>query len=372
MTLSSPQRGRSVIDGSVLVIGTGLIGTSVALALRRADVDVLLSDVDPGNVAIASEAGAGRALGAGDRPVVVVVAVPPRHAARVLADASVRYPAATLTDVTSVKERIVHDAVALGADPARLVGGHPMAGREVSGTAAARADLLDDRLWVVTPLESSGIEHVRQVHRLVSACGAYPVEMSLAGHDAAVALVSHTPQLLSSVLAGRLLTADEDHVRIAGQGLRDMTRIAGSNVDMWSDILAVNAGPVADVIEEVVGELERTIVALRSLASAESSAVGSDEVERILATGVSGQRRIPGKHGAAPSPLREIPVMLADRPGELGRLFGAAAEAGINLEDVRIEHVLGRPSGLVGISVRPDAGEPLISALRDRGFDVRS
>lgn len=360
-----------VIDGSVLIVGTGLIGTSVALALRRAGVDVLLSDVDAENLRVAQAAGAGRLATDADIPSIVVVAVPPRFGASVIAEASRRYPDATITDVTSVKQRVIGDALALGADPARLVGGHPMAGREVSGAAGARADLLDDRLWVVIPLGTSGVEHVRQVHRLVSACGAYPVEMSAADHDSAVALVSHTPQVLASVLAGRLNGADDDYVRIAGQGLRDMTRIAASNVDMWSDILTVNAGPVADVIEGVVAELAATVLALRRVASAEPGQPTSPMVTEVLRAGVEGQRRIPGKHGAAPSSYREISVMLADRPGELGRLFGVVGEAEVNLEDVRIEHVLGRPSGLVGLFVRPEAGDRLIEALRQREFDVR-
>lgn len=358
------------VSGPVLVIGTGLIGTSVALSLRRGDVDVLLSDVDADNLRVAQESGAGRRLSDADEPSIVVVAVPPRLAAAVLAQASRRYPRATVTDVTSVKQPVIEDAVALGADPVRLVGGHPMAGREVSGAAGARANLLDDRLWVVTPLPENAIEHVRQVHRLVSTCGAYPVEMGLAEHDAAVALVSHTPQVMSSVLAGRLVQSDEEFVRIAGQGLRDMTRIAGSNAALWSDILAANAGPVADVLDGVIADLQATAAALR--AQAADGSTGIDEVTRVLETGASGQRLIPGKHGAAPSATREVVVRVADRPGELARLFVAAQEANVNLEDVRIEHVLGRPSGLVGLSVRPEAGDGLISALADRGFDVRS
>ncbi len=359
------------IDGSVLVIGTGLIGTSVALALRRAGVDVLLSDLDPGHLAIAVDVGAGRALTDGDVPVVIVVAVPPRGAATVLAAASARWPEATLTDVTSVKERVILEAVAAGADPVRLVGGHPMAGREVSGAAAARADLLDDRLWVITPLDASGIDHVRRVHRLVAACGALPVEMGLAEHDAAVALVSHTPQVLSSILAGQLVESDLDHVRIAGQGLRDMTRIAASNVPMWSDILTANAGPVADVLDGVVEDLQRTVAALRRLEQKDEAERGAEAVAGVLRTGVEGQSRIPGKHGAAPSAYREISVIVADRPGELARLFVAVGDAAVNLEDIRIEHVFGRPSGLVALFVRPEAGERLISALGANGFDVR-
>ena len=353
----------------VLVIGSGLIGTSVALALRRADVDVLVSDVNPQSVETAVGLGAGRALAENDTPAVVIVAVPPSHVGSVLADASRRWPGATLTDVTSVKESVLSEAVAEGADARRLVGGHPMAGREVSGAAGALANLFDDRLWVVTPLPESDVEHVRRVHRLVTIAGAMPVEMSTQEHDAAVALVSHTPQVVSSALAAQLIESNEDAVRIAGQGLRDMTRIAASNVGMWTDILTANAGPVAQVLDEVALRLQRTADALRSVDAGDEAAIG--EVSAVLSRGVTGQGRIPGKHGASPSAYREVLVQIADRPGELGRLFTAAAEAEVNLEDVRIEHVMGRPSGLVGLSVRPDAGEILVEALKERGFDVR-
>ena len=368
MTTTSGEHG--VLDGPVLVIGSGLIGASVALSLRRAGVDVLLADVDADNLAVAVDAGAGRPVSSGDEPTLVVAAVPPRHAPHVLAEASARYPAATLTDVTSVKIGVISAALDLGADPVRLVGGHPMAGREVSGAAGARADLLDDRLWVLTPLPANGVAHVRQVHRLVSACGAYPVELGLDEHDAAEALVSHAPQVLSSVLAGRLVDADPARVRIAGQVLRDMTRIAGSNVSLWTDILSANAGQVADVIDAIVSDLSATSAALRQVEAEGGEPVAG--VERMLATGVAGQERIPGKHGAAPAPTREITVMLADRPGQLAALFTAIGEASINLEDVRIEHVLGRPSGLVGLTVRPDHGDLLIAALTERDFDVRA
>lgn len=353
----------------VLVIGSGLIGTSVALALRRADIEVLVSDVDADSVATAVDRGAGRTLESGDVPAIVVVAVPPSQAGAVLADASRRWPEATLTDVTSVKGSVLEEAVTAGADPRRLVGGHPMAGREVSGAAGALASLLDDRLWVVTPRPESEVEHVRRVHRLITITGAMPVEMSVREHDAAVALVSHTPQVVSSALAAQLIESDDDAVRIAGQGLRDMTRIAASNVQMWTDILSANAAPVAQVLDEVAARLQRTAAALRAIDAGDDAA--ADEVTAVLAGGVAGQGRIPGKHGAAPSAYREVLVQIADRPGELGRLFMVAAEADVNLEDVRIEHVMGRPSGLVGLSVRPDAGEVLVEVLRQRGFDVR-
>ena len=364
------NEGRSVaVIGPVLVIGTGLIGTSIALALRRAGVDVLLEDLDPEQAQVAARMGAGELAGKGDDPSVVVVAVPPRHAAEVLARASAAFPRATITDVTSVKAKVLSDARAMGADPTRLIGGHPMAGREVSGAAAARPDLLDDRLWILTPTDVTGPEHQRAAHRLATTCGAYPVEMTAPEHDRAVALVSHAPQLLSSVLAGQLVSADAAHVQVAGQGLRDMTRIAGSESSLWTDILAVNAEPVAEVLDRLIADLQRAARALRAVAGGDPSSVSVVTAE--LERGAVGRGRIPGKHGAEPSAYGGVAVMLADRPGELGRLFSAVGETTVNLEDIRIEHVLGRQSGLVELSVHPDAVEALEAALRSRGFDVR-
>lgn len=352
----------SAVAGAVLIIGTGLMGTSAALALRRAGVTVLLEDANPQHAAMAVERGAGVSMRDGDEPVVVVVACPPRQAAQALADASARFPMATLTDVTSVKAPVLSGALLKGADPRRLVGGHPMAGRELSGPVGARGDLFDDRLWIVTP-GSADVDHVMNVHRLVTACGGYVVEMDADDHDAAVALVSHVPQVLASALAAQLLEAKDAHVRIAGQGLRDMTRIAASNVEMWSDILEVNGAPVADVLDRLAVELEFAAAALRDGRAA--------DVGKVLSAGVSGQLRIPGKHGATAERYAEVTVQLADRSGELARMFVAAAEAGVNVEDVRIEHVLGRPSGLVSLFVLPGRDQDLSEALRAREFDVR-
>ena len=362
------DRGVAVI-GPVLVIGTGLIGTSIALGLRRAHVEVLLDDVDADQLATAVAMHAGARLTDDADPTVIVVAVPPRHAARVVAEASRRFAAATITDVTSVKDRVLAQAVELGADELRLVGGHPMAGREVAGAAAARADLMDDRLWILTPTARTAPERIQQVAQLVSTCGAYSLEMTAVEHDRAVALVSHTPQLLSSILAAQLVAADEAYVRVAGQGLRDMTRIAGSDSGLWTDILGVNAAPVADVLDGILADLQQAVAALRAVASGDLDKV--QVVTDELVSGARGRQRIPGKHGAVASAYSEVAVMLADRPGELGRLFTAVGETAVNLEDIRIEHVLGRQSGLVELAVRPESVGALEDALRTKGFDVR-
>ena len=148
-----------------------------------------------------------------------------------------------------------------------------------------------------------------------------------------------------------------------------MTRIAASNVAMWSDILGANAGPVADVLDGVIADLERTRLALRELAAGDGQ--GDAPVRAVLESGVAGQARIPGKHGEARRQFREVTVQIADKPGELGRLFSAVAVAQVNLEDIRIEHVLGRPSGLVELFVQPESADRLVEALQALSFDVR-
>jgi prephenate dehydrogenase len=363
----------------VLIVGTGLIGTSLALSLRRRDVVVWLADRDPEAVAVAVERGAGqpfavdvdaRGVAVGDaasQPALVVVAVPPAVTASVVADALRRFPGAVVTDVASVKVPIHRALVAAGVDATRYVGGHPMAGREVSGPAAARADLIDDRPWVITPHPTADEAVVDAVQELALAARALPIVMPPAEHDRAVAVVSHTPQILSSLLAARLLDSSDTVVSIAGQGLRDMTRIAASDPDLWVEILSANAAPVAAVLGSLRADLDALLHALGSIDQG-----GEDVLVEALRRGNAGRDRVPGKHGARPSPTAIVPVAVPDQPGELGRLFAAVAEAGYSVEDVRIEHVLGRPTGVVEITVGEVSAAPLTEALVSGGWDVRA
>jgi prephenate dehydrogenase len=271
-------------------------------------------------------------------------------------------PNATVTDVTSVKAEPLAAAVAAGADAARVVGGHPMAGRETAGAGSARQDLFDDRVWVVAPLRQSDPQRVEEIRELALTCGAVPVVMTPEEHDRAVALTSHAPQVLSSLLAARLLDADPDAVAVSGQGLRDMTRIAGSDPDLWRAILSANAESVVGVLEAYARDLDDVITRLRE----------QGDVAEALERGVEGRQRIPGKHGAAATAYDLVPVIIRDEPGELGRLFVAAGDLDVNLEDVRIDHVLGKPSGLVELSVRPEVTARLVAGLRSLGFEVRA
>jgi len=371
--MSEPE----IVDGPVLIVGTGLIGTSIGLALKRAGVEVLLEDATPSVLQEAIYRGAGSMADGSRVPRLVVVAVPPDAASGELARVSQLFPEATITDVTSVKGLILDEAIEAGADAHRLIGGHPIAGREISGPEAARADLFDDRLWILTPTGHESEDHLARVRRLVDTCGAQVLEMDPAEHDAAVALVSHVPQVVASALAAALVDEPSDRIRIAGAGLIDTTRIAGSDPQLWTQILRANAGPVSGVLAEVTGRLQQVLDALAPGPPPQGSQQRPDgqhiaPVTEVLDHGRQGRARLPGKHGATSVRYAIVPVLVADKPGELARLFVAAGDLGVNLEDVRIEHVLGRPSGLVDLFVRPDVLEILVQGLTEAGFDVRA
>ncbi|MFE2940706.1 prephenate dehydrogenase [Streptomyces sp. NPDC059255] len=280
---------------TVAVVGTGLIGTSVALALRGQGVTTYLLDRDPEAARAAESLGAGIA-GAPRTPVdLAVIAVPPLSTAAVLREQQQGQLATYFTDVASVKSIPQQAATELRCDLTRYVGGHPMAGREQSGPHAARADLFHNRPWVLAPSRHSRPEALEHATRLAELCGASPLTMAHADHDRAVALTSHTPHLVSSLLAARLVEGDESQLRLAGQGVRDMTRIAAGDVALWSEILASNAPAVEEVLEEVARDLDAVRDALRDVSGqdAERRRSGSARLTAALVRGVRGHARIP-------------------------------------------------------------------------------
>jgi prephenate dehydrogenase len=368
--------------GAVRVVGTGLLGASVALGLRASNVRVLLFDTSPTALALAHDVGAGEVDTGDCVPGLVVVATPPDVVAGVVAAELAAHPEATVTDVASVKSGVAARLADVGADLSRYVGGHPLAGRERSGAVAARADLFLGRPWVVCPTACSAAERTDAVRSLVHALGGTPVTMAADEHDAAVALVSHLPQVASSLVAARLREAPEPAVGLASQGLRDLTRIAGSDPTLWAQILTANAGPVLEVLRALREDLEAVISALAALASADGVptpptspaaplAPGARAVlAHLVADGNAGRERIPGKHGTAPTAYAVVTALLPDRPGQLGRLFHDIAEAGINVEEFSLEHSPGQPVGMAEVSVLPGARAALEAALVARGWHV--
>jgi prephenate dehydrogenase len=349
----------------VRIVGTGLLGTSIGLGLRAKGVEVTLSDVSPSVLALAVDYGAGRASAPDESPELVVVCVPPDVTAAVVAAELSAYPQAIVTDVASVKVAPLEQLSALEADLTRYVGSHPLAGRERGGAVAGRADLFLGRPWVVAGHSVLSARATSVVDDLVLDLGAVLVEMTPRAHDDAVAIVSHAPQLIATLLAKRLLDAAPSSVALAGQGLRDMTRIAGSDAELWVQILGANAASVAGILTAFRDDLDEVITAL--------DAPGAPGARRALAetiaAGNAGVRTIPGKHGGA-NRFRVLTVMVDDRPGELARLLTDIGDTGVNMEDLRLEHSPGAQIGLAEIAVLPEVEQRLVDELAARGWRI--
>lgn len=357
----------------IVVIGAGLIGTSVALAARERGARVWLSDSDEGTQRLAADLGAGEILPAtgrldGGPADIAVLAMPPAAVAAALAGAQRRDLARVYTDVASVKVLPLAQARDLGCDMASYVAGHPLAGRERSGPAAARADLFLGRPWALCPVAETGPDAFAAVRALVRAVGAEPAEVDAGSHDRYVALVSHLPHLVSAAVAARLTSAEPGALALAGQGLRDVTRIAAGDARMWTSILTANALPVARLLDETAADLTAAAEALREVRGGDGTS--AKRITELLSRGVSGVAKIPGKRGGPAPDYAVLQVVIADRPGELNRLFKAAADAEVNIEDVSIEHSPGRPLGVAELSIRPEAAGRLAAALRGHGWPV--
>jgi prephenate dehydrogenase len=350
------------LQGSVRVVGAGLIGTSIGLALTKLGVAVSLTDASPANVSLAVDYGAGVPAGEGDNPSLIVVCVPPDVTAVTVRRELENFPSAIVTDVASVKAPILDELAAAAADLTRYVGSHPMAGREKGGAASGRADIFVARPWVIATQPQASDEALQLVEQLALDLEAIPVRLSPLEHDRAVALVSHTPQLVSSLLAARLVGATG--VELAGQGLRDTVRIAASDPKLWVQILGANAPEIVTILKSLETDLGAVIEALEDLSTPGALAT----LDQTIVNGNRGVESLPGKHGSRISQYSTFVVMIGDQPGELARLFNEIGEVGINVEDLKLEHSPGAQIGLVELSVLPSVGDRLVSELTARGW----
>lgn len=363
----------------VHVIGSGLIGSSLGLALSRRGVHVTLEDISSTNAALARDLGAGALSEPLDTPDVVVAATPPDVTAGIVAGALDRWPSAVVTDVASVKGSIVRALEQRGGgsgDLRRYCGSHPMAGRERSGAIAARADLFEGRPWVVTPTDATAADALATVQELARLVGSAVTVLDPASHDAAVAAVSHVPQVVASLAAARLRDLPEEAVGLAGQGLRDVTRIAASDAGLWTQILAGNAAAVRSVLVELSRDLEAVISALTDLGPDPAVMRPADApgargtLARAVAAGNAGHARIPGKHGGGQTSYATVRVLIPDEPGQLGRLFADVGDTGTNIEEFRLDHGLGQAFGVGEVQVVPAAAAHLAEALQQRGWRI--
>jgi prephenate dehydrogenase len=367
-----PERAKAA--GSALIVGSGLIGASIGLALRAAGWTVQLADVDPSASATAAALGAGRAVrwppmggstgsryspDPGPEPAdIAVIAVPPAAVAPAAVEVAGTHLASTMMHVASVQARPQVDLESSGADVRRIVGTHPMAGRERGGAAGATPGLFRDRPWVVCA-GGSGERAVRAARGVIGICGAREVVLTAEEHDAAVALVSHLPQLVSSAVAAMLTSGGSAAVGIAGSGLRDVTRLAEAEPELWQQIISYNAPAVRAPLRELLGRLTTLLEALEAGEAATSAAVA-----QLLAAGRMGRQRLGGKHGGRPRHWASVQVVVPDRPGALVDVLSACRDRGVNVEDLRLEHSPGRPDGLLELLVEPARAADLADALR--------
>jgi prephenate dehydrogenase len=361
--------GRGHLNGPVVVLGTGLLGTSIGLGLRGRGVPVFLADPSPTNQAVAVDIGAGRPLaelGPDARPQLVVVAAPPDVTADVVEAALRDYPSAVVVDIASVKLAILSELRQRGIDLSRYVGTHPMAGREKSGPVAARGELFTSMPWVLCPSEETSPDALQAARSLAGDLGALVSQFTAEEHDEAVALVSHLPQVMSSLLASRLQGTPLHSLSLAGNGLRDTTRIAASDPTLWVQILGSNADQVVKILYGVREDLNRLIGTLE-----DPVAPGARlDLAQLISEGNAGQARIPGKHGGPAQAYSWLSVLVDDRPGQLARLLTEIGEIGVNIEDLRLDHSSGQNVGMVEISVLPNKHDLLVEALTDRGWRV--
>ena len=346
-----------------VIVGAGLVGASVGCALSEAGVVVHLRDRVRTHAVVASGRGAGRL----EDPIasevkLVIVAVPPVAIGEVVARSLDKYPNATVTDVGSVKSRIATDLAKLHINLGRYVGGHPMAGSQHSGPITAVSELFVDRTWVLTPSPDNPDWVVDRARMLVRTCRARLLEMDADQHDRAVAEVSHFPQLMSSLTAARLAEIPAGDLRLAGQGVRDVTRIAASDVGMWRQIVAANITPIREQLVALRADLDQLIEALDDPRS----------VTDVLARGNEGVRALPSKRGKSPDEVVAVVVEIPDTPGALGQLFADVTAHGVNIEDVSIEHDPERKAGYLSVEVAREGADGLRRMLRERGWGLRS
>jgi prephenate dehydrogenase len=348
------------------VVGTGLIGTSVALAAGRAGTPCRGFDTEPGALQQAAARGAlepATSLAeAVAEAALVVVAVPVGAAPTVVREVlDAAGPEAVVTDVASTKRPL-----ASLEDP-RFVPGHPVAGGATGGPARAAADLFDAATWFLTPSEASSAESVALVERFVASLGAHTVRTDAAAHDRLLALTSHLPHALANLLMLRVAEAaveDDAPLAFAGASLREMTRLAGANASIWSDIFLGNADEIAAALAGLRASLDELEQALQR--------GDRERIEATIATAAIARERLESfAYRTAPAQLNRIRIRVPDRPGVLARITQILGAAQINLEDFELRHVSPEYGGVLVILVAgADNAERARELLRREGYSA--
>ena len=337
----------------IVVIGAGLIGTSIALGAKRAGAEVELFDEDGRAQNLANDLVLSSKI---DNPTIVVIATPTSALSGVLSKFKTLYPKSTFIDIGSTKTKVQLEVQTDSALASRFVPTHPMAGRELDGAEAAQSDLFVGKSWIITPLPETNGESIALVKDLIEKLGARVIAMRAEDHDAAVATVSHLPQIISSLLAAQLDNKSNDYLALAGTGVLDTTRIAGSNPLLWREILNLNREALLPLLKDFQKDL--------------STLIETYDVQSVLERGRRGRQALPGKHRTASRNYTFLPVVLEDKPNQLALLFDECAKANVNVEDITIEHSPEQETGLVLLALSASNADVLQKHLAESGWRV--
>ena len=341
----------------VRIVGSGLIGTSIGLGLVQRGIAVEMVDSDPAAQALAKDLIGGVVV---VDPDLVIFALPTSGLSLVISTEIALNPQSTFMDVGSVKNEVLLQVKTFSGLSTRFLPTHPMAGREIGGAGSARADLFQGRSWILTPDAECAQESKDLVLELIKCLGATPLELTALDHDAAVAKISHLPQIAASLLAKQLSGTPPEWMELAGQGLRDTTRIAGSDENLWKEIIYSNRAEISELLISLQNDLTQMIAALDE----------PTKIAELIAAGRDGKAMIPGKHGGKAREYSYLPIVIDDKPGQLAAIFNECATMQVNVEDLNIEHSPGQLSALITLSLSAFDAEKLSAHLISIGWNV--
>lgn len=345
---------------SANVVGSGLIGGSVGLALRDQGWHVSISDLDPEIASRAVEIGAADAVGFDDSAELTVIATPVGDIADLAKDALARTQGA-VTDVGSTKYDIC-----MQIDDPRFVGGHPMAGSEQDGLDGSRAELFEGAMWVLTPTEDTDEAAFARVRAVVRSFGAETTALHPLTHDQMVARVSHVPHLTAAALMCMADDMSIEHralLRLAAGGFRDMTRISAGRPTIWPDICVANKTAITVGLDSMIERLTD----VRDKVVSEDRGGLLDLLNRARVARVN----LPTGFGLAEA-MTEVAVPIPDRPGEIAAIATLASELDVNIFDLEITHSGEGRRGIMLLVIDEKQTERLLGGLIARGYNPRT
>lgn len=350
--MTSPRRAH--------VVGLGLIGGSICLALGETGWIVSGSDLDARILTMAHERGLISGSDGSDAEVIFI-ATPAEYVAGLANQllGHISNPHLIVTDVSGVKESVVS-----AIEDRRFIGGHPMAGSEMKGLEGSRADLFQAATWVLTPTKETPPESYARLHGIISSIGASPLAIPAEMHDRLVAMASHIPHLVAGALmneAAVMAESDAALLRLAAGGFRDMTRISAGDPAIWPSVLFGNEAAVAKGLGSVIARLTH----IRELIINKQT----DDLLKELEAASNSRRSLPGRVSVGED-LNVLRIPIVDKPGMLAGITTLAAGYGVNIFDLTIVHGVEGEAGVLELSIERRDNERLVAGLNELGFRV--